>query len=98
MRQHHALGESRGAARVREYREIPRRVDWSARGRRGGLDQGRERRGGGRAAQNEDLLDAHLLRDWRGPIHELRHRDEESGTGTTPLEGGVLARREPVLR
>ena len=70
MRQHHALGESRGAARVRQYREIPRRVDRSARGRRGGLEQGRERRGAGRAAQNEDLLDAHLLRDWRGPIHE----------------------------
>src|SRR2546422_5930945 len=59
MRQHHALGESRGAARVRQYREIPRRVDRSARGRRGGLEQGPERRGAGRAAQNEDRSEEH---------------------------------------
>ena len=80
VREHDALGEPRSAARVRQHRQVRGGIDRHVGHGRVVLEQGGERRGAGRAADHEHLLDSQLLRHGPGPVHERGHGDEESST------------------
>ena len=97
VRQHHALGQARGAARVRQHDDVVARVD----GDRGRLvpvlHELREGPGARSIAEHEDVLDAAgLRRRFLRLVEEGRHRHEEPGPRVHELLGQLVGRVERI--
>ena len=96
VRQHHALGESRGAARVWQYGDVPGRIDVRVRDRRVRLEQHGEGDPTASLSDDEDVLDPDLRGRRRRAVQERRHRDQEASPGVAQLVLRVLHGRQGV--
>ncbi len=90
MGEHHALGKSRGAARVRQRHQILPRVDAHGGRLRPRLEEVGEGSGALRGSEDEDLLDRALLRGFLRLVEERRHRHEEACAGVRELLGQLV--------